>query len=547
MPKVRLFLISVFLLFLMPKIAYASNNTYITIINPIRGRSLWQNIAYLKNQLNISLRQNLPTTWLVQYDILADAEIIDILKHIPPNQELGAFLEVSENLATDSFAAYTLGKGDWAKPNKVFFSGYTTAERKQMIDRYFSKFKEIFGYYPVSVGVWYIDSNTLSYLVDRYHIKAVLAVSDQFSTDAYKLWGQPWGVPFYPSRLNNLIPARTSSDKLNIVSLQWALRDPLLGFGKGVADSTYSLQANDYIGHHKLDTNYFINLLNIYTKSQNLISQATIGLEVGQEAVYLPEYYKQINYIAYLYQRKAVDVVIMSQFAQKYKEKIGTTTPNSLIVGGNLLDSKSSYPQAFWFNTSNYRAGLVYDGSNIKILDLRSYGKSNMNKDLILPDTSEFLDRLIPGEVDNLSLGNAQTIFSNIASLHYAFDGSKATFIITDKTNYQHNLELTSHGIKLDESNLWNAEEFKPNIKQLLFLNIILFENQIRLNSRFRLGYSSINNVKYFGFVQYPSQFIGFRSNPPYFGIFNFSFQTLVRFKGLPQLDLNRLLFKILS
>lgn len=538
MPKNKiLFIVLLMLLvYILPQNVFASENAYVTIINPIRTRSDWHNMTYLNDHIKFSLSKKLPTTWLVQYDVLKDAEIIKTLKVLPEDQEIGVLLEVSELMATTSNVPYVLGKGDWAKPNKVFFSGYSTKERKKMLDNLFEQFYETFGFYPQSVGAWYIDSFTLNYLVEKYHIQGALIVSDQYSTDAYKLWGQPWGVPFYPSKYNSLIPARSKDDMLDIVLMQWAPRDPMKGYGRGVKDSTYSLQANDYVGHHGLGIDYFTKLLSSYINSSNEINQATIGIEVGTESQFLPEYKKQLDVIKDLKEANIVNPVTVSQFTKEYKKKIKNTFPNSLIIGKDILDTNSENI-TLWFTTSLYRAGLSYENNELKLFDLRSYTNVGIIKDFISPDPSDFLDRTIPAVIDNLTLNNAEVLVTNIDSIQYSFDGEKFIIEINNKKNEPTKIELDNQNIILNNKKYWSTNQHVPSLKNNILLQLIRLENRLPNEESIRLGFSYINSNYYFGLIHYPSSFIGFISTPPYIGIFPFPFQALVRFQNIPQFD----------
>ena len=169
--------------------------------------------------------RNLPATWPVTYDVLLKKDFVKELKSLPDNQELGLFLEVGPKLAADAGVVYT--KSDsWHRANSLFLSGYTQEDRKKLIDTYFSTFKKIFGYYPKSVGAWWVDSYSLDYMQEKYGITGVLGMSDQYNLDGYSLWGTWWSVPYYPSRFNAAVPAQTEKNKLTVVTQRWAAREP---------------------------------------------------------------------------------------------------------------------------------------------------------------------------------------------------------------------------------------------------------------------------------------------------------------------------------
>ncbi len=258
---------------------------FITIINPLRPRDLWidKSIENLKSQIEEIRKRNLSATWLLAYDDLNDQEIVNTLKNLDNSQEIGAFLEVSQNWATDAQVSYKVADGDYYRPDKVFLSGYGPDERKRLIKTYFKTFGQKFGYSPKSVGAWYIDSYSQNFL-SSLGVTSALTVSDQFDTDAEKVWGKYFSYPYYPSKYNSLEPAGNQSVKIPVVNLQWAQRDPVAGYGKDITNSRQSFQANDYL-NNGFGHSYFIDLLKTYLGNKKTdFVQITIGLEVGQEA-----------------------------------------------------------------------------------------------------------------------------------------------------------------------------------------------------------------------------------------------------------------------
>src|SRR3989344_4657902 len=173
---IRIFTIILFsLLFLfLTGDTFAASNKFITIVNPIRGDDFFQ-LQDAKPQDNFKKqweeisKRGLFATWLLRPDALRK------------NQ-------------------------NWHSAGSVFLTGYEVEERYRLIDGAFEEFKEIFGGYPKSVGAWWIDANSLKYMEGKYGIQANLDVADQYSTDNYQVWGQYFSTPFYPSKMNALIP-----------------------------------------------------------------------------------------------------------------------------------------------------------------------------------------------------------------------------------------------------------------------------------------------------------------------------------------------------
>lgn len=365
----------------------------VTVVNPVRSRVIWQDINWLDQHIQAVKDQALVATWLIQYDVLSDDLVINKLTALT-NDEVGLFLEVSEWLATDARVAYLQGEGDYYRPDKVFLSSYSLEERLRLIDQAMTKFKTVLGNYPTSVGAWYLDPFSLEYLVNKYQVEVALVCADQWQTDKYQLWGQPWGVPFYPSKYNSLIPAGSLKDKIDLVLIQWALRDPVLAFGTEVANSTYSLQANDYLGHHGLDLDYFQELLGYYLNNDNPINQVTVGLEVGETRFMDESVFNQFEQQLALIKKLGLISLTMTEFAQSYKQEFELMPATEIKAKG-----------AIWQNRLDQRQGWLEENGELKLIDERVYQPVDLSPDLTRADKSQRLERQVPtGLVKNQRL-----------------------------------------------------------------------------------------------------------------------------------------------
>lgn len=368
-PPIFFFIIFVSLIFFV-KDTYAQDcpNRFVTFVNPIRGRGLWgdKSIKPLVDQYQILTKYSLPATWLLQYDALEDGELVNTVKMFEFGGEKGVFLEVSKNLAEDSGVAYPEGVR-WSDPGAVFLSAYSPSQRRAIINQLYKKFKNEFGYYPKSVGAWWIDSYSLNFIKQKYGLNAILVVADQKTTDSYGVWGGWWGVPYYPSRENVLVPDEDLS--LGAVVIQWAQRDPLLAYGEGLNYSSFSLQANDYIGVGE-DTSYFINLAKKYLDCGNNVGQLTIGMETGMEAVTFANEFE--NQIKALLKIPGLRFVTMSDFALDFKE-INLKNPSQVKIDD-------------WLMTPNFR-------ENNTLGDKINYIRGVSFRDYFMADRNSFLDR----------------------------------------------------------------------------------------------------------------------------------------------------------
>lgn len=378
-----LFILTVF--FFPQKIIASDQNTncanrYVTLVNPVRSRDLWldKSLKPILDQYNLINGNGFTATWLLQYDVFSDQELLGEIKKFDNKQEKGIFLEVSKSLANDARVIYSYNK-PWFSPAVIFLSGYPQSERRRLIDQMFKKFYQEYGYFPKSIGAWWIDSYSLSYMKEKYGIIAVLIVADQRTTDHYGVWGQWWGVPYYPSKANILTPANNLKNKQDVAVIQWAQRDLSLAYGSGPVSSNYSLQANDYISQGK-NTAYFKDLVKAYEDCQNPLGQVTVGLETGIESVgFIKEYGNQLETLK---QMKSLQAVTMNEFAEKFRQ-VYQDFPQTL----KLKDDNT-----IWEMTTDFRR-------NTKLGDEVIYKQDISFKDYFLADNVTFLDRQLPGLV----------------------------------------------------------------------------------------------------------------------------------------------------
>lgn len=512
-------------------------NRYVTVVNPVRGANLWKSKESVQKQIALMATNKLPSTWLLQYDVLSDDTALNLFEGLSENQDIGILLEVSENLATDADVAYLFGDGDWARADKVLLSGYSPLERERMLDMTFEKFKNKFGFYPTSVGAWYIDTLSLDYLVKKYHIQAVMYVSDQYQTDSYGLWGQPWGAPYYPSKFNSLIPAHDLTDRLDVVKIQWAARDPVRGYGLTAADSIYSVQANDYMGNN-LGINYFKKLSQTYLFSLNSLAQLTVGIETGQEgATFFDEYKRQIQFLSDLEKDGQITFQTMSAFAQKYKQQFAGVSPSSLIYSDDYADALK---QAIWYSNSNYRIGLIKKGQNLVVQDLRVYPPLFIFEDIFQKDTNHKLRRFIPSRIDEVADKNEKVILSNIDKIKVVRDGENVILSVLGSDKKEHKILLAENNVIIDGKEFFSISNQHNDVKLFFAGKLMDYWREKFHGWMGSWRYSSINGQLYFGFMPAPNTLIGLNTKFPFIGIFIMPFQVLIRFKTFPEFNIDK-------
>lgn len=376
---------------------------FVTVVNPVRISSYTRDPkeTLLAQYKQVKIRK-LPATWLLTYDVLTNPDTKLDLLGFDSLQEIGVFLEVTPKLAGSAGVLYS--KTDsWHRANAVFLSGYVQADRIKLIDTIFEEFKKNFGYYPKSVGAWWVDSFSLDYMEKKFDLTANLTVADQFSTDGYKLWGQFWSTPFYPGKYHAGMPARTLENKLDLVTIQWAPRDPLNGYGRA-GDSTFSTQ--DYFTRN-LSDDYFEKLVDLYTKQdENTFGHITIGLEGDfTPEAYESVYSRQLDIVKRKQDGGQIKVLTMADFSSWYRNMFPKLSPPHIIETDDILGKKI---KSIWFQSPSFRINLTHDYESNKthVNDFRSYPGDFEEPYYFSPNRDLNLNINIPSIID--SAGNPE-------------------------------------------------------------------------------------------------------------------------------------------
>lgn len=399
------FFICLILFFLTYKtqVSAAGPSQFVTIINPVRISSYNPDpVASLKAQYYEVAQRNLPATWLFTYDALLDQGLINTAKQMNALQEKGLFLEVTLKLAADAGVVYKQ-PDSWHRANALLLIGYSQEDRLKLIDHYFKTFYQQFGFYPTVTGAWWVDSFSLSHLEQKYNIKVNLGLADQHSTDGYQVWGQYWSTPYYPSAFHAGIPANDKSQKLDIVMLQWAARDPLNGYGEGNA-SIFSTQDYAVSG---FSNDYFEDLYKLYAlKHDNQFGQIVVGLEADLSPDTYKDLFAQQLDIIKKYSG-SVQAVTATDFAKWYQSTFPDLSPAHFIQNKDLLGKDQ---QVFWYQSPNYRIGLKYDNQTKQstVFDFRTYQNNIVEPYYYTKDYDLNLYSILPAIIDTALSSNQQ-------------------------------------------------------------------------------------------------------------------------------------------
>ncbi len=451
--KLTVIVIFLFLLLTAPFDVFAQTNSFVSVVNPVRGADFWDTPnqipqTSIKGQAEILKKFNISATYLVRFDAIDDERITDLLGGL--KDEKGLFLEVTPTWTKASGVDYHQSK-NWHDAGSAFLSGYERQERIRLIDTAFEKFKKVFNYYPKSAGAWWIDGFSLQYMQQKYGVTGVLIVADQYTTDNYQIWGQYFSTPYYPSKNHLLHPAQSKDYKLPVVVMQWAARDPINGYGRGVEESTYSVQPNDYIDYHDLNTSYFAKLLDIYTKPNfNQFGHLVVGLENSYSwEKYKGEYENQIKTLVDKQSSGQLEAVTMQEFASWYTQTFPNLSPPQIIVADDPL---GSFKKVVWFMNSYYRAGWFYNLDGSVFRDIRQYveGEEELcfQKRCDEVNFATFATRVL----DEVSFGQKKVVDEGKIA-DFSVRKSADTFVITytNEAGRKRQIEFLPRDIKIDE------------------------------------------------------------------------------------------------
>lgn len=340
-------------------------------------------------QVEIMKAHQLRGTFLLQYDSLVDARYQKLLKEQPEGMfEIGGWWEIPQALVEKS-GLHWRGKTSWDWHADVGFStGYTPQEREKLVDTYMAEFKKIFGYYPQSVGSWFIDEHTLQYMQEHYGIVASCNCKDQIGTDGYTLWGGYWNQGYYPSKKNAYMPAQNAANQIAVPIFRMLGSDPIHQYDSGLGGDRQRVVTLEPVyqgggGDAAWCQWYF----------DTFVEGAAMGYaytQVGQENSFTWDrmakgFEIQMPMIAHLQQAGKVVVKTLGETGIWFKDKYPVTPPTSVTV---LKDYSAKNQKTVWFDSRFYRANLLWDQDSLRFRDIHLFDETIASDYLTKPGTS---------------------------------------------------------------------------------------------------------------------------------------------------------------
>lgn len=347
---------------------------FIRGIEPRPGRNI-DLIEPVVQQMRLAKEHNLPVTWLVQYDALLDERFVELLRQIPPQDEIGIWLEFVQPLVEQAGLLWH-GRYPWDWHVNVGFSvGYAPAERTAMVDIFIDRFKQTFGHTPKAAGSWFTDAHTLAHLAGKHGIEAFCNCKDQWGTDGYTLWGGYFNQAYYPSRLNAFIPAQHVSEQIGVPVFRMLGSDPInqyeiaLGTGSHQGQAVLTLEAISPAGGNPDWVDHFLE--HTFRSPCLSFGYTQVGQEnsFGWPAMQLGLTH-QHRRVAELRDQGLVRIETLSESGRRFSKKY-PLTPASAVVMDRDLDAPEK--GALWYCSKNYRSSLIWDCGELRMRDLQLF------------------------------------------------------------------------------------------------------------------------------------------------------------------------------
>lgn len=360
----------------------------VNIINFLRGmESGTDNIDLLEpilQNIRILRELHLKSTFLVQYDVMDSKEMVDALKSAGDLFEIGGWLEIVEPLAVSAGVEWR-GRQHWDYHANVDFPiGYAPQVRRKIADRYMERFYETFGRYPKSMGAWLIDSVTLDYLKEKYHIESACICRDQYGTDGYNFWGGYYSHGYYPSKKNMLCPAQTEQQQIKLPVFRMLGSDPIHQYDSGLIGDGGKIKPSAWQRVITMEPAYPLYGGNPEWAEwffKNNYSGNNLGFaytQIGQENSFgWPRVEKgllaQYTMVKQMADNGTLAVEKLSESGRWFQSQFELSPVCSLPFGEDWSEQKA---RSFWYYSRFYRADIYVEHSKVWLRDLQIFDEN---------------------------------------------------------------------------------------------------------------------------------------------------------------------------
>jgi hypothetical protein len=350
---------------------------FIRLLEP-RDPKITEEVLYetVVKQVEMMKKYKLGGTFLLQYDALIDPRYQKLLKSLPHSSfEIGAWWEIPQPMVEKAGLKWR-GRYPWDwRANIGFSTGYSPEEREKLVDVYMSDFKKIFGYYPKSVGSWFIDEHTLNYLYKKYKIVASCNCKDQYGTDGYTMWGGYWNQAYYPSKVNSYMPAQHEANQIPVPIFRMLGSDPVRQYDNGLGSNRQGVITLEPVYKEGGGDSAWVNWY--FKEFVEGKSMEYAYVQAGQENSFTWDamskgFEIQLPLIARLRDEKKLKVETLAESGKWFSEHYKITPATSVTVNEDLQGSDR---KTVWFNSRFYRVNLLWENGELRFRDIHLFNE----------------------------------------------------------------------------------------------------------------------------------------------------------------------------
>lgn len=325
----------------------------------------------LKNEMEILKQHQLPATYALKHDAVVDERYTALIKSmVDEKDEVGAWWEITKEMA-DKAGVTWKGCDVIDLHVKAGYSlAYLPEERKRLLDVYMQDFKEVYGYYPKTIGSWVMDIVTFEYAKEKYGVVGGALCRDQKGIDGFTLWGGYVNGAYYPSKVNEYIPAQTHDMQVDMPIFKLLGPDPIYNFEAEVrqgAGGIYTLEPAWTCGQSETWVKWLFECI---TEEEQLGYGYT---QAGQENSFIwgnvgEGFEMQMRHIAALRKANKIRVESLRDSSLWFKKKYQLTPPVTYTATtdwNETFDLKTT-----WYSSRFYRSSLMLDRGVLSIRDL---------------------------------------------------------------------------------------------------------------------------------------------------------------------------------
>lgn len=352
-----------------------SGTNIVNIMNFVRARHYEvekepKMLSTTADEITLVKKYNIENTFLLQYDVLLDEDYVDLFKNQKDEKmELGLWLEIVRPLVHKVGLEWRGQDCDWdwhIVPG--FLMAYTQDERRLLVDEAMRLFKEVFGYYPKTVGSWLIDTYSMEYMSNKYKVKAFGICRDQTSTDAYTLVGGITDNFYFPSKYNMLCPAQTKENQIHTPVFRLLCTCPIHNYEREkymelTEDAIATMEPVWKMGGTESSVQWYISTA---FDNENL---GLAYIHTGQENGFLSErIIKPLDMqLKNLTARNDAIFMKMGDTGEMLSSKYELTPTSSIVA---LNDWTGQDFQSAYYNCKNYVCNVFYRNSKLYIRGL---------------------------------------------------------------------------------------------------------------------------------------------------------------------------------